>query len=145
MRRRSSPGTPATSSAIVAQLLIDMPAESAARLLTLSLLEQLSLHTAPRRTAPFDGARDVAAVAVRGDGYRAALNRLRGCIAIYDEILGASITRKVRRRLRTTAKAANDLHDVDVQVAWLARAVRAGARCAPSGLPQPNDERDRPR
>lgn len=83
-----------------------MPAEGAARLLTLSLLEQLSFHVP------------------QGDSYRGALNRLRGCITIYDAVLGDSVSRKVRRRIRTVTKLANELYDVDVQLAWLTRIAR---------------------
>ncbi|HUQ83192.1 MAG TPA: CHAD domain-containing protein [Gemmatimonadaceae bacterium] len=112
----------------MAQLLIDMPAESASRLLTLSLLEQLSVHGAYPAGQPAvpDTARDTAAVATRGVAYRAVLNRLRGCVVLYDEMLSESISRKVRRRLRSIAKAANTLHDVDVQLIWLAQPDHAG-------------------
>lgn len=112
----------------MAQLLIDLPAESASRLLTLSLLEQLSVHGpyVPGPSAGPDVMRDSVVEANRRDAYRAALNRLRGCIALYHEMLSESIPRKVRRRLRAIAKAANALHDVDVQLGWLTRIDRAG-------------------
>ena len=112
----------------MAQLLIDMPAESASRLLTLSLLEQLSVHGTrpPQATPPGDPTRETNAVPPRADAYRAVVNRLRGCIALYAEALDESIPRKVRRKLRALAKATNDLHDVDVQRAWLARIDHTG-------------------
>jgi hypothetical protein len=100
---------------VAAQLLIDMPAEGAARLLTLSLLEQLSLHAVAIRDTP-----EATAVGRTDDAVRAAVNRLRGCVLLYREALGASMSRKARRRLRAVAKAANALHRSDVQLAWLA-------------------------
>lgn len=95
-----------------------MPAEGAARLLTLSLLEQLSLHAA----AANDPSNAASTVTV--DAYRTVLNRLRRCITLYRDALGSSVPRKARRRLRNAAKAANGLRDVDLQLAWLARRSR---------------------
>src|SRR5688572_16527223 len=99
-----------------------MPAEGAARLLTLSLLEQLSLHA-----TAVSGSSETGSV-VNHDAYRAALNRLRGCIALYRDALGSSIPRKARRRLRAMAKAANGLRNVDLQLAWLAQRSRPSSR-----------------
>lgn len=104
-------------------LLIDMPAEGAARLLTLSLLEQLSLHATPST----DGT-DAATVPRRDDAYRLVVNRLRGCITLYAEALDSSISRKARRRLRAIARAANALHRVELQLTWLARRARSSSR-----------------
>lgn len=106
----------------MAQLLIDMPAEGAARLLVLSLLEQLALHA-----RPLNGTSESGAVK-RDHAYMEALHRLRGCIAVYDEVLDASIPRRVRRRLRVIAKAATRMQQVEVQLAWLKRAVRPAVR-----------------
>lgn len=113
---------------MAAQLLIDMPAEGAARLLTLSLLEQLSLHaTAFRETA------EATSVIRNDDGVRNAVNRLRGCVLLYREALGASVSRKARRRLRAVAKAANAVHAADIQIAWLAEVKQSGAAAEGNG------------
>ena len=90
-----------------------MPAEGAARLLALSLLEQLSLA---EMTPPGGNARGAIG---RDDAYRNTLNRLRACITLYGPALGASVSRKARVRLRSAAKAANTLHSLDVQLGWL--------------------------
>jgi hypothetical protein len=127
---------------VASQLLIDMPAEGAVRLLMLSLLEQLSVSTAPHVTVPYDVTPGTTSIARPGDAYRAVVNRLRGCLALYDETLAPSISRKVRRRLRLIAKLANARHDVNLQLAWLARAAAPGATTGSdsSGEP-PNDAR----
>src|SRR5688572_30998893 len=104
-----------------------MPAEGAVRLLMLSLLEQLSVSTAPHVTVPYDVTPGTTSIARPGDAYRAVVNRLSGCLALYDETLAPSISRKVRRRLRLIAKLANARHDVNLQLAWLARAAAPGA------------------
>jgi hypothetical protein len=125
---------------VAPQLLIDMPAEGAVRLLMLSLLEQLSVHTTPHLTVPRDFTRDTTPIARRGDAYRAAVNRLRECIALYDETLGLSISRKVRRRLRFIARLANGLHDVHLQLAWLARAASPGTAAGSESNGEPSDD-----
>ena len=103
-----------------------MPAEGAARLLALSLLEQLSLA----ENAPHGG---ITGVAVgRDDAYRNTLNRLRACIVLYGSALGGSVSRKARMRLRSAAKAANALHRVEMQLAWLSLRCQPGVSHAES-------------
>jgi len=103
----------------VAQLLIDMPAEGAARLLVLSLLEQLSLH-AP----PFEAVGATNGTPKRNEAYTAALHRLRASIALYGDVLGTNLPRRACRRLRTLARIATRLHHIDDQLAWLARSIK---------------------
>ena len=101
---------------MTAQLLIEMPAEGAARLITLSLLEQLSQYAATS-AANGDGPHPPQHVAP----YRAAVRRLRACLMLYADALGDSVPRKARRRLRELGDAAERLHRADVQLTWLAR------------------------
>jgi hypothetical protein len=68
------------------------------------------------------------------------VNRLRGCIALYAETLGPSISRKVRRRLRLIAKLTNALHDVNPQLGWLAHAASAGSMAGSDSNGEPPDD-----
>jgi hypothetical protein len=100
---------------MTSQLLIEMPAEGAARLLTLSLLEQLSQRT------PEPNANGDTSTARAHDTYRSALGRLRGCVALYADALGDSVPRKSRRALRSLGAATDRLHRTGVQLAWSRR------------------------
>ena len=92
-----------------------MPAQSAARLVTLSLLEQLPQYaTALASGDPRQASRHVA-------GYRSSFRRLRASMALYDDALGDGIPRKARRRLRMLSDAAERLYRADVQLSWCAR------------------------
>ena len=97
------------------QLLVDMPAQSAARLLTLSLLEQLPQNASALASAD---PRDVSRYAAM---YRSVVRRLRACLSIYADALGNGVPRKARRRLRTLSDAAERLYRADVQLVWCAR------------------------
>ena len=100
---------------MTSQLLVDMPAQSAARLLTLSLLEQLPQYAAPlTSTDPRYASRHVAA-------YRSTVRRLRASMMVYTDALGDGVPRKARRRLRALGEAAERLYRADVQLAWCAR------------------------
>lgn len=100
---------------MTSQLLVDMPAQSAARLLTLSLLEQLPQYAGALMSAePRYASRHVA-------GYRSIVRRLRASMGLYDDALGDGVPRKTRRRLRTLSEAAERLYRADVQLAWCAR------------------------
>jgi len=101
-------------SAVTSQLLVEMPAQSAARLLTLSLLEQLPQYAAALASADSRQASRHAA------GFRSIVRRLRASMALYDEALGDGVPRKARRRLRTLGEAAERLYRADVQLAWCA-------------------------
>ena len=96
------------------QLLIEMPAEGAARLLTLSLLEQLWQY------APASGA-DPSQVFRRGETYRAAVRRLRACMTLYADALGDGLPRKAGRRFDQLVEALERVHRTDVQLTWTAR------------------------
>jgi hypothetical protein len=102
-----SPFTPPRRSA-VPQLLIEMPAESAARLLVRSLLEQVS-HLAAQESVPLD------------DRWRVAADRLSTSVALYADVLIGSIPRKARRRVRQLPRQANRLHRAEAQLAWLSQ------------------------
>ena len=100
---------------MTSQLLVEMPAQSAARLLTLSLLEQLPQYAAALTSPdPRYAARQVVA-------YRSIVRRLRASMALYDDALGDGVPRKARRRLRALSDAAERLYRADVQLAWCAR------------------------
>jgi hypothetical protein len=100
---------------MTSQLLVEMPAQSAARLLTLSLLEQLPQYAAALTLAdPQYASHHIAS-------YRSIVRRLRASMALYDDALGDGIPRKARRRLRVLSDAAERLYRADVQLAWCAR------------------------
>jgi len=102
-------------SAVTSQLLVEMPAQSAARLLTLSLLEQLPQYAAALASAdPRQASRHAA-------GFRSIVRRLRASMALYHDALGDGVPRKARRRLRILGDAAERLYRADVQLAWCAR------------------------
>jgi hypothetical protein len=102
---------------MTSQLLIQMPAEGAARLLTLSLLEQISQY------ASASGLGDPRQATRYAETYRASVRRLRSCMALYADALGDSVPRKARRRLRRLVDATERLHRADVQLAWVGRHV----------------------
>jgi len=110
------------------QLLIEMPAQSAARLLTLSLLEQLPQYASAVASAdPRQVSRYIAA-------YRSVVRRLRACLTLYGDALGDEVARKARRRLRTVTDAAERLYRADVQLAWCARHAPAPGHVDAVGL-----------
>lgn len=92
-----------------------MPAQSAARLLTLSLLEQLPQNASALASGD---PRDVSRYAGM---YRSVVRRLRACLSLYADALGDGVPRKMRRRLRALSNAAERLYRADVQLAWCAR------------------------
>ena len=102
---------------MTSQLLIEMPAQGAVRLLTLSLLEQIAQYTAGAAMGdPHDAWR-------YADTYRAFVRRLRASMSLYADALGESVPRKARRRMRELVDAAERLHRADVQAAWIGRHV----------------------
>src|SRR3954471_12075738 len=106
---RERPSVSSTAgSAVTSQLLVEMPAQSAARLLTLSLLEQLPQYAAALASAdPRQASRHAA-------GFRSIVRRLRASMALYHDALGDGVPRKARRRLRTLGDAAERLYRADV-------------------------------
>jgi hypothetical protein len=119
--------------ATAAQLLIDMPAESAARLLTRSLFEQLAQLPVPKA----DG-RDVAPWGF-AEIFHASVDRLSACVTLYADALTDSVPRKIRRRLRALSRASERRHRADVQLAWLAQ-VSAPARHEPDAVAGMTDD-----
>ena len=100
---------------MTSQLLVEMPAQSAARLLTLSLLEQLPQYAAALTPSdPQLASRHIAS-------YRSIMRRLRASMALYDDALGDGVPRKARRRLGALSDAAERLYRADIQLAWCAR------------------------
>lgn len=95
------------------QLLIEMPAEGAARLLTLSLLEQLMQGHAPES--------DPAKLSGPSSTFEGNLARLRGCMSIYSDALGDDIPRKARRHLRQLSDTVRRLRHADTQLGWITR------------------------
>ena len=113
---------------MTSQLLVEMPAEGAARLLTLSLLEQLPQHaSATGLLGPQHASRYAA-------GYGATVRRLRASLALYADALGDGIPRKARRRLRALQQAAERLYRADVQLAWCARHAPAPGHAESAGM-----------
>jgi hypothetical protein len=95
------------------QLLIEMPAEGAARLLTLSLLEQLMQgHAASSDPSKAGGPSST---------FEGNLARLRGCMSIYSDALGDDIPRKARRHLRQLSDTVRRLRQADTQLGWITR------------------------
>src|SRR3954451_4923978 len=126
---RAKPSVSSTAGSVVtSQLLVEMPAQSAARLLTLSLLERLPQY-APALTSPdpHQALRHVA-------GYRSIVRRLRASMALYDDALGDGVPRKARRRLRRLSDMAERLYHADVQLAWCARHTPEAGHVASVGV-----------
>jgi hypothetical protein len=95
------------------QLLIEMPAEGAARLLTLSLLEQLMQGPA--------ASSDPSKAGGPSSTFEGNLARLRGCMSIYSDALGDDIPRKARRHLRQLSDNVRRLRQADTQLGWITR------------------------
>lgn len=102
---------------------LDRSAEESSRLLALHYLEQID--SAEQRLA------DPADQEALHD-FRVGLRRLRSCIRAYQEPLEGSVGRKLRKRLRTLARATNDGRDTEVQLVWVAKQAR---EAAPEDLP----------
>lgn len=95
------------------QLLIEMPAEGAASLLTLSLLEQLMQGHATSS--------DPTKASGPSSTFEGNLARLRGCMRIYSDALGDDIPRKARRHLRELSDIVRRLRQADTQLGWITR------------------------
>jgi CHAD domain-containing protein/CYTH domain-containing protein len=89
--------------------LLDLPAEEAARLVALALLD----HTA-------DTARRLADLtdAMALHDFRVATRRLRSCLQAYRPEIDGSITPRLRRRLARLARATRRSRDLEVHLAW---------------------------
>ena len=89
--------------------LLEVPAEEAARLIALLLLD--AARAARVRLGKPD---DVEAL----HDFRVALRRLRTALRTYRDQLGSSVGRRLRRRLRRLAAATRDSRDLEVHLAW---------------------------
>lgn len=74
---------------------------------------------------------------------RVALRRLRSLIRFFDEELSESLRGRIRKRIRTIARATGDARDAEVQLAWIEAQLsrhdwteRAGARWWAAALSQ---------
>jgi CHAD domain-containing protein len=90
--------------------LLNRSAQEASRLLSLSYLDQIdSAH------ARLGNPEDDAAL----HDFRVGIRRLRSSVRAYRPELSDSIGGKMRRRLRSLARATNQSRDVEVQLDWL--------------------------
>jgi len=94
------------------QLLIEMSDEHAARLLVRSLVDQVL-----QLTAPLDAAGP--ALPQHPSGWRAAIDRLDTCLALYSSALDGSVPKKSRRKVRQLARRAARVDRREALVAWL--------------------------
>ena len=89
--------------------LLDLPAEEAARLIALAMLDRTA--EAARRLA--DPADPLAL-----HDFRVAIRRLRSCLQAYRPEIDGSIAHRHRRRLRRLARATRRSRDLEVHLAW---------------------------
>jgi CHAD domain-containing protein/CYTH domain-containing protein len=89
--------------------LLDLPAEEAARLIALALLDGAA-EAARRLADPTD--------ATALHDFRVATRRLRSCLQAYRPEIGGSIPRRRRRRLARLAEDTRRSRDTEVQLAW---------------------------
>jgi CHAD domain-containing protein/CYTH domain-containing protein len=89
--------------------LLDLPAEEAARLIALSLLD-----TAATARPRLHDSQDSEAL----HDFRVALRRLRSCLQAYRSQLEGSVSRRSRRRLRRLAEATRESRDLEVHLYW---------------------------
>jgi CHAD domain-containing protein/CYTH domain-containing protein len=106
--------------------LLDLPAEEAARLIALELLDRAA--GAARRLA------DPTDPTARHD-FRVATRRLRSCLRTYRPEIRGSVSRRLRRRLRRLARLTGRSRDLEAaltweraQAAWLSERQQAGLR-----------------
>ena len=115
------------------QLLIEMPAEGAARLLTLSLVEQLMQGN----TSSSDPSKSSGPAST----FEGNLARLRGCMTIYADALGDDIPRKARRHLRQLGDNVRRLRHADTQLGWITRYLYASVDRTDGGSTSASDGR----
>jgi CHAD domain-containing protein/CYTH domain-containing protein len=108
------------------EYLLDLPAEEAARLIALALLDRTA--EAARR---LDDPSDPTAL----HDFRVATRRLRCCLQAYRPEIDGSVTPSLRRRLARLARATARSRDAEVHLAWereqepaLSERQRAGLR-----------------
>jgi CHAD domain-containing protein len=108
------------------EYLLDLPAEEAARLIALALLDRTA-ETARRLAYPTDP--------MALHDFRVATRRLRSCLQAYRPEIDGSMPRPLRRRLTRLARATGQSRDAEVHLAWereqepaLSQRQRAGLR-----------------
>jgi CHAD domain-containing protein len=89
--------------------LLDLPAEEAARLIALGLLEQTA-DAARRLSDPTDP--------IALHDFRVATRRLRSCLRAYRPEIDGSVSRRLRRRLARLARETRRSRDLEVHLAW---------------------------
>ena len=89
--------------------LLDLPAEEAARLIALALLDRTA-SAANRLADPTDHA--------ALHDFRVATRRLRSCLQAYRPEIDGSVSRRLRRRLARLARATRLSRDLEVHLAW---------------------------
>jgi len=108
------------------EYLLDLPAEEAARLIALALLDRTA-DTARRLLDPTDP--------TALHDFRVATRRLRCCLQAYRPEIDGSVPHRLRRRLARLARATTRSRDAEVHLAWerdqepaLSERQRAGLR-----------------
>ncbi|HET8833974.1 MAG TPA: CHAD domain-containing protein [Gemmatimonadales bacterium] len=108
------------------EYLLDLPAEEAARLIALALLDRTA-EAARRLLDPTDP--------TALHDFRVATRRLRSCLQAYRPEIDGSVSRRLRRRLARLARDTTRSRDAEVHLAWerdqapaLSERQRAGLR-----------------
>ena len=91
------------------QYLLDLPAEEAARLIALALLDRTA-DAARRLADPTDP--------MALHDFRVAIRRLRSCLQAYRPEIDGSLSRRLRRRLTRLAQITRRSRDLEVHLAW---------------------------
>lgn len=117
------------------QLLIEMQAEPAARLLVRSLVEQISQMASPLADVS-QGPPSVARLAA----WRTATHRLSASVSLYAEALTDSVSRKSRRRLQGWSRQAERQHRAEAQLAWLRPFLPEAPSSEGDAVAEPSDE-----
>src|SRR6266540_3230461 len=89
--------------------LLDLPAEEAARLIALSLLDRAAAAAA-RMAEPSDPQ--------ALHDFRVATRRLVACLQAYRPEIDGSVSRRIRRRLRRLARVTTRSRDLEVHLIW---------------------------
>jgi CHAD domain-containing protein/CYTH domain-containing protein len=91
------------------EYLLDLPAEEAARLIALALLDRTA-EAARRMLDPTDP--------TALHDFRVATRRLRSCLQAYRPEIDGSVRGRLRRRLARVARATARSRDAEVELAW---------------------------
>ena len=91
------------------EYLLDLPADEAARLIALALLDG-TVEAAARLANPGDAA--------ALHDFRVATRRLRSCLQVYRPEIESSVPRRLRRRLARLARMTRRSRDLEVELTW---------------------------